>query len=159
METQKTELIKLEKLYKFVLIQSFAPTIEGNVIIKDSNVGGVKNTYKIYEIYQIYLLDYKLFLLPFRRYLGTKGFLRPYKKSYNKYINRLPKNYWGDLKSPLLNMWVILTEDYNTLSNKYKIASKTTQSFKVEVFNIFFRSTTLSKHLKTNRTFIINQIT
>jgi hypothetical protein len=158
METQKIQFIQINKMYKFRLIQSFTPIIERNVIIKDSNVGGVKNTYKIYLIHQVQIKNIGSFILPFwKKYLGVKGFLRPYKKSWNKYVNRLPKNYWGDIKSPLLNMWVVLAQDYHTLGNRYKITSQTTQSYTVEVLGIIFKSTTLSKLLKLNRTFIINQ--
>jgi hypothetical protein len=141
--------------YEFILIDSKSPKFKNRVLISDSNVGGIKNTYRIYRIKQICLFK-KVFITYYKKYLGTKAFLKPYKKLWNKRASRLPKVYWGKHLF-LLNMWIVLSSDYDTLSNKKVIVPDgTTQSMNVKVFDVSFKSTDLSKNLKKNQTFSIN---
>jgi hypothetical protein len=141
--------------YEFKLIQSYAPTMDGRIVVEDSNVGGIKNTYRISFIK--YICIGKFTIIFSRKVLGVKGFLKPYKKVWNKYTNRLKKPYWGKKNSPFTNLWIVLTSDYKTLGNRFINSETTTQSFKVKVLGISFRSTTLGKNLNKCSNFIINQ--
>lgn len=141
--------------YDFKLINSCIPEIKSGELVKDSNVGGVKNSYKIYKIYYIILFNkYEIILR--RRFIGNQAFLRPYKSIWNKRVNRLPKIYWG--KDPLfINMWLVLTHDYNILSKKMLMYNDTTQSVLVKILNNHFESKLIKKSLKLNQSFSINQ--
>ena len=146
--------------YYFELTQSCEPKIRGGVLIKDSNVGGTKNSYKIYKVFYIHLLNkYDITLL--KRFLGSRVFLRPYKKLWPKRINRLPKIYWG--KHPIfINMWLLLAGDYDTIKRTIGKTSvlaydDTTQSEFINIFNIPFESKLLKKQLQSNKSFSINQ--
>jgi hypothetical protein len=128
--------------FKFKLIDSKVPVIKGKNIITDSNVGGTKNTYKIYEIRPYW----------FNKYLGTKTFLRPYQTIWDKKGNRLHAPYWG--KGPLLNLWLVLMNNYNDISDieVFRVESNTTKHC-TKVFDINFKSQLLNKNLKLNQSF------
>ena len=49
--------------YYFDLIQSCIPEMKGGVLIKDSNVGGTKNSYNVYKVYYVTLFK-KYEILP-----------------------------------------------------------------------------------------------
>lgn len=142
--------------YDFKLINSCVPEIKSGELVKDSNVGGVKNSYKIYKVYYFTLFN-KYEIILSKRFIGSQAFLRPYKSIWNKRVNRLPKLYWG--KDPLfINMWLVLTHDYNMLGNKRLLAyNDTTQSVSVKILNIHFESKLIKKSLKSNQSFSINQ--
>ena len=133
--------------YKFKLIESKVPKIKGKNIIADSNVGGTKNTYKIYRT-TLCLRG----LLYWDMYIGTKTFLRPYQKVWDKKEKRLHAPYWG--KGPLLNLWLVLKNDYNNINDieVFRVESDTTKHY-TKVFNIDFLSQDLNLNLKSNQSF------
>ena len=146
--------------YYFDLIQSCIPEMKGGVLIKDSNVGGTKNSYNVYKVYYLTLFK-KYEILLYKRFLGRQTFLRPYKKLWSKRVLRLPKLYWG--KDPILiNMWLTLIGDYDKLKRTIGKTSvlaydSTTQSATINIFNIPFESKLIKKNLQSNKSFSINQ--
>lgn len=152
----------MKTTYYFELTKSCVPKVKGGKLIEDSNVGGIKNSYKIYKVFYITLSTrYDIKLILRKVLLGNKAFLKPFKKEWKKLrMKRLPKVYWGTKKSLFIEMWCVLLNDYNTLSEKSVILYETdTQSELVKVFNISFKSTQLKTFLKSNKCFTINQIT
>lgn len=150
--------------YKFKLIDSQVPVIKGKKIITDANVGGTKNTYKIYlELRMVFDLKIPLFGLRYidpvyyNRYIGTKTFWRPYQENWNKKGNRLHAPYWG--KGPLLNLWLVLSNDY---ADPSKVAVLLTESDTTKhcctVLGIKFLSQELNKNLKLNQSFYQSKI-
>ena len=137
--------------YKFKLIDSKVPVIKGKNIITDANVGGTKNTYKIYEYrYLQYNGSYKL--LYYVRYIGTKSFLRPYQSIWDAKKNRLHAPYWG--KGPLLNLWLVLSNDYYDFNEvKVLLPEDDTSHHCTKIFNIDFKSQDLVKNFKLNQSF------
>lgn len=145
--------MKTETYYLFDLIESKSPKFQGKYITFEPNVGGIKNTYNIYRVTKFYIFKRICFKKKFL--LGTQTFLCPYKKIWNKRYHRVSNVYWGKHEH-LTRLWVLLTSNYNTLSNKRIILPNgTTETFYVEVYGIRFRSTTLSKLLRKNQSFII----
>lgn len=131
--------------YYFKLIESQVPVIKGKNIIQDSNVGGTKNTYKIYLVRNICGIR-------LNKYIGTKSFLRPYKSMWDVKERRLPSIYWGN--GPLLNLWLVLNTNYNNIKDmKVFVTENNTLKRTVEVFNIRFKSKDLTKNLKSNESF------
>lgn len=146
--------------YYFELTRSCVPIIKGGKLIKDSNVGGIKNSYKVYKISYITLFN-KWNITLLKIYIGTCTFLRPYKSLWPKKIDRLPKIYWG--KHPILvNMWLLLIKDYDkfdspTEKTSVLIYKDTTRSETIKVCYIPFESKLLKKNLQTNKSFSMNQ--
>lgn len=146
----------MKEYYLFKIIDTYSPTKKDGEIKDDSNIGGIKNSYNIYLIKYVELFN-KEFIFK-RTFLGTSVFLLPLKTTWNKYIDRLPKIYWGKLKSPFINKWLVLTKDYNTLRDiRVLTYTSSTQSSIVKVFNISFESKLIKKALKRNQSFKINQ--
>lgn len=143
--------------YYFQLTRSCVPYIKGNKLIKDSNVGGIRNTYGIFKEHYITIFKHDIIL--HKKLLGIQAFLRPYKKLWPKRIIRLPKIYWG--KHPFfINMWLVLTKNCSTgtiKDNDILSYSDTTQSVTIKVLGIEFESKEIKKHLKLNKSFRINQ--
>ena len=144
--------------YKFKLIDSKVPVVRGKNIITDSNVGGIKNTYKIYLVRR---LTIRLLWMTWRsksevldKYVGTKTFWCPYKTAWDKKKHRVPAPYWG--KGPLLNLWLALLNDYEDPS-KVKILIREehddTTTHYCNVFGIPFKSQDLKNNLKSNKSF------
>lgn len=128
--------------YKFKLIDSKVPEIRGKNIITDSNVGGTKNTYKIYLVRPYW----------FNKYIGTKSFLRPYQSVWNVKEHRLQPVYWG--KGPLLNMWLLLSNNYDDFKKvRVLLPECDTTHHCTKIFNIDFKSQELVKNLKLNKSF------
>ena len=127
--------------YKFKFIDSKVPVIKGKNVITDSNVGGIKNTYNIYLVHWLW-----------PRYIGTKTFLRPYQSVWDAKKNRLPAPYWG--KGPLLNLWLILSNDFNNIKDvKVLLPEGDTSHHCIKIYNIDFLSQLLNKNLKSNQSF------
>jgi hypothetical protein len=130
--------------YKFKLINSQVPVIKGKNIITDSNVGGIKNTYEIIRISGPFGI--------LRKRIGTKTFLRPYQRVWDVKRHKLPAIYWG--KGPLLNMWLILSNDYNDIKDVKALLPETnTMSYCTKILNVDFKSQELVKNLKLNESF------
>jgi hypothetical protein len=132
--------------YKFKLIDSQVPKIKGKNIITDSNVGGVKNKYNVYRVRR-WLWD---------KYLGTKTFWRPYQTMWDKKEHRVPPPYWG--KGPLLNMWLVLSNDYPDPSKvKVLVTEGDKMHHCVKLFigksPVEFLSQDLNRNLKSNKSF------
>ena len=128
--------------YKFKLIDSKVPVIRGKRIITDSNVGGIKNTYKIYFVRRYW----------FDEYIGTKSFLRPYQTVWDAKKHRLPVVYWG--KGPLLNMWLVLSNNFDDITKvKVLLPDGDTTHHCTKIFNTDFKSQELVKNLKLNQSF------
>ena len=128
--------------YKFKLIDSKVPVIRGKRIITDSNVGGIKNTYKIYFVRRYW----------FDEYIGTKSFLRPYQTVWDAKKHRLPVVYWG--KGPLLNMWLVLSNNFDDITKvKVLLPDGDTTHHCTKIFNTDFKSQDLVKNLKLNQSF------
>jgi len=102
----------MQKRLIYELLDKRKPIIEGNRVVVDSGVGGIKLVYKVkhYKLRDIFGIKLKS-LVPIKT--ETIVFLRPYKKVWDKKRNRLPKNYWGKIKSPLTNLWVTVIKDYD----------------------------------------------
>lgn len=151
----------MKTTYYFELIETKVPIIRGDVLIKDSNVGGIKNSYNIHKLHYVTLFKkYEIILK--KRLIGSQAFLRPYKKLWPKKVIRLPKVYWG--KHPfLINMWLCLLKDYNKLevttgkTSTLLGYSSTTQSATIYVHDISFESKLIKKCLQSNKSFRINQ--
>ena len=73
---------------------------------KDHMYGGVRLIYTIYKIYYVSLFGTEIQW--FKRKLGRKTFLRPYKKFWDKRTYRLPYVYWGKKTHPLTRLWVVI---------------------------------------------------
>ena len=135
--------------YKFKLIDSKVPVVRGKNIITDANVGGTKNTYRIYLCTP--------WIWTIHRLVGTKTFWRPYQENWNKKGNRLHAPYWG--KGPLLNLWLVLSNDY---ADPSKVAVLLTESDTTKhcctVLGIKFLSQELNKNLKLNQSFYQSKI-
>ena len=130
--------------YKFKLIDSKVPVVRGKNIITDSNVGGTKNIYKIYEV-KSYICKWILI----RKLVGKRIFWRPYHKSWG---TRVPAPYWG--KGPLLNVWLVLFNDYdNPAKVPILIQESDTMHHCTAVCGIQFKSQELNRNLKLNQTF------
>lgn len=134
--------------YKFKLIDSIVPKIRGGKIITDSNVGGTKNTYKVYRV-KIRIGKYYLI----RRYIGQKSFLRPYQSLWDVSHDRLPPVYWG--KGPLLNLWIIINDEFGdpTKSSGLLGLYPSTRRYYINLFNIKFVSHELKNNLNSNQSF------
>jgi hypothetical protein len=139
--------------YKFKLIDSKVPDIKGKNIIVDSNVGGQKNTYKIYRITWIELpLFGGVYKVSPKRLVGTKTFWRPYQTVWDKKKHRVPAPYWG--KGPLLNLWLVLSNDYSDPSKvRILLQDDDTTKHTTSVCGIPFLSQELNKNLKLNQSF------
>jgi hypothetical protein len=138
--------------YKFKLIDSKVPVVRGKNIITDSNVGGIKNTYRIYRVTTIRSKHLKLNWNWMPIYVGTKTFWRPYQVVWDKKEHRVPAPYWG--KGPLLNMWLVLSNDYPDPSKEKLIVTEgDTTHHCVKILNVEFLSQTLNKNLKSNNSF------
>jgi hypothetical protein len=135
--------------YRFTLVKSIVPVVRGRNIITDSNVGGTKNTYKIYRCAQLVFLPNWLTDV----YLGKKIFLRPYQYVWPKgREHRMHAAYWG--KGPLLNMWLVLSNDYERYDDlKVLLPEADTKSHCTKIFGKDFLSQELVKNLKSNKSF------
>ena len=130
--------------YKFKLIDSKVPVIKGKNIIVDSNVGGQKNTYRIYRCTP--------WIWTIHKYVGTKTFWRPYQTAWDKRKHRVPAPYWG--KGPLLNLWLVLSNDYSDPSKvRILLQDDDTTKHTTSVCGIPFLSQELNKNLKLNQSF------
>ena len=143
--------------YKFELINSLVPVLKGRNIVTDSNVGGIKNTYRIRIVYKMNL-EFDFFSIPivyptyYSRLLGVKSFLKPYQSVWDKRKHRLPPTYWG--KGPLLNLWLVLSNDYKDIKDiKALLPEGDTTHHCTKIFNVDFLSQTLAKNLKSSKTF------
>ena len=132
--------------YKFKLIDSRVPVMKGRTIIEDSNVGGIKNTYKLYY------LRWNFFGYKFWNYVGTKTFLRPYQSVWDAKEHRLSPVYWG--KGPFVNLWLVLSNNYNNLDDvKVLLPEGDTTHHCTKIFDIDFKSQEITKNLKLNQSF------
>jgi hypothetical protein len=136
--------------YKFKLIESKVPVIKGKNIITDSNAGGEKNTYKIYRTW-----NWQLICMPvFDIYLGTKTFWRPYKTNWDKKEHKLHAPYWGKKENPLLNLWLVLSNNYPDPSKvRTLLPDDDTSKHTTIVCGIPFLSQELNNNLKLNNSF------
>jgi hypothetical protein len=129
--------------YKFKLIDSKVPVLRGKNIIVDSNVGGIKNIYKIYRVRP--LMD---------KLLCTRIFWRPWKSWWDVKKRRLPAPYWGKKDDPLLNMWLVLLNDYPDPSKVRSILQEAdTSHHTTTICGIEFLSQELNRNLKLNKSF------
>lgn len=91
--------------YTFKLKKSYVPDLTQKTD-KDHKYGGVRLIYTIYKICYVSLFGTEIQW--FRRKLGRKTFLRPYKKFWDKRTYRLPYVYWGKKTHPLTRLWVVI---------------------------------------------------
>ncbi|MCZ2338199.1 MAG: hypothetical protein LC127_08345 [Chitinophagales bacterium] len=91
--------------YYFELTRSCVPIIKGGKLIKDSNVGGIKNSYKVYKISYITLFNKWNITIENHMVLAFPT----YKSLWPKKIDRLPKSVGSH---PLINM-CITYKDYD----------------------------------------------
>jgi len=103
---------------KFKLKSKHVPDLTQRTDEKKS-YGGIQ---LIYRIYKIYCFNVKVTLrghtfdkdiIYFKRILGLKTFLRPYKKLWDKRMYRLPFVYWGKKSHPLTRLWVIIPNNFS----------------------------------------------
>jgi hypothetical protein len=141
--------------YKFKLIDSKVPVVRGKNIIIDSNVGGTKNTYKIYQVRWLKIewlgKTWRIKSKLFDKYIGIKTFWRPYQKVWRKRTMRVPAPYWG--KGPLMNLWLALLNDYEDPSKVRLLGGENTAQHCIKIFGIEFLSQELNKNLKSNISF------
>jgi len=95
--------------FLFKLKKSYVPDLTQKTD-KDQLYGGIRLIYKVYRCYFIILKgrEYQYF----RKKIGLKTFLRPYKKYWDKHTYRLPYVYWGNKKHPLTRLWVVIPNNY-----------------------------------------------
>jgi hypothetical protein len=129
--------------YKFKLIDSKVPVMKGRSVVTDSNVGGQKNTYEIYLVRPNWIWD---------KYIGLKTFWRPYQTVWDKKGHRVHAPYWG--KGPLMNMWIVLSNDYADPSDqKALLQDDDTTKHVTLVYGTPFLSQILNNNLKSNKSF------
>jgi hypothetical protein len=101
--------------YIFKLKKSYEPDLTQRTE-KDKEYGGTRLIYIVYKIYYCKIFDREIVL--FKRRLGRKTFLRPYKKFWDKRTYRLPYVYWGKKSHPLTRLWVVIPNNYPLGINK-----------------------------------------
>ena len=111
----------MQRKLKYTLLDKKIPLIEGNRVVIDSGVGGKKLVYLVKSYNTHNWLGLKISsIFPFKTERAI--FLQPYKKAWDKKRNKLPKNYWGKVKNPLTNLWVVLEKDYEALPGSIPVA-------------------------------------
>jgi len=95
--------------YLFKLKKSYKPDLTQKTD-KDQQYGGIRLIYTIYKVYFTTLFGREISW--FKRNLGRKTFLRPYKKFWDKRTYRLPYVYWGKKTHPLTRLWVVIPNNY-----------------------------------------------
>jgi hypothetical protein len=101
----------------------------------------------IYAIYKVHL--FKMFnkeIIWFKQNLGTKTFLRPYKKFWDKRTYRLPYVYWGKKTNPLTRLWVIVPNN-SPLGTKKIVPETNLIHQHVKLFGHDFRSKDITSQL------------
>jgi hypothetical protein len=94
--------------YLFKLKKAYIPDLT-HKNEKDKLYGGIRLTYEVYLVRRISIFRIKLTY--FKKKLGLKTFLCPYKKYWDTEKYFLPHAYWGNRRHPLTRLWVILLED------------------------------------------------
>jgi hypothetical protein len=112
--------VKTIKEYK--LVESKIPKFEGEKVLEDCDVGGMKLTYLVtkYE-----LISKKLFGIIPLKIKKKQGepvkatFLKPYKRVWDPDIKKLPKYQRGGKNSPFSGVWISLSSDFEKWSESY----------------------------------------
>jgi hypothetical protein len=158
--------MKKFKREKYTLLEAKIPTLQGNTILTDPNVGGQKLKMR-YEKRLVYCVRIKIpipkwikgipnnsisieFDIPASRDYEKEimYFLRPYKSFWGE-KNKLPTNFWGKKLHPLTWMHVVLEYDYDSLGD---FPSFPMMKYMVE-------DQVLAKHLRQIKSFsLYNQI-
>jgi len=143
--------------YLFKLKNSYVPDLT-HANEKDKLYAGVRLTYTISIVYFFRLKKLSKDIVYWHRRLGTKTFLRSYKKYWDKEKYYLPHVYWGKTKHPLVRLWVILNDKRSTLGDLKIIPEATLQYRFVKIFNRRFISKDIAVHLfKRHSKFSINK--
>ena len=130
--------------YIFKLKKKYEPDLTQKNNKDNNNYGGIRLIYTIYKIYYITLFGREI---PwFRRYLGKKTFLRPYKKCWDKCRYRLPYAYWGKKTHPLTRLWVVIPNNY-TFGISRIVPEASLIHTNVKLFNHTFKSKDICSQL------------
>lgn len=106
--------------------------------------GGVRLIYTIYKVY--YSTICKKEIIWWKRNLGKKTFLRPYKKFWDKRTYRLPYAYWGKKSHPLTRLWVVIPNNYPLGVNRIAPEESLIHQH-VKLFGYNFKSKDISSQL------------
>lgn len=129
--------------YTFELKEKYVPDLTQKTD-KDNVSHGIRLVYSISKIYSVSILNKEIIL--YRKRLGLKTFLRPYKKVWDKRTYRLPYVYWGKASHPLTRHWVVIPNDC-PLGNKRIIPETSFIHQKVKLFGHTFRSKDITSKL------------
>lgn len=112
----------IETEIKYVLKDSFHPTIEGKEVISGNEYGGIKLVYteKTTTFRRINILN--IFKFKWKLSVNSKDviFLRPFKKHWDKKNNRLAPYLWGNKSKPLTNIWVKVNSNFDNIATNYR---------------------------------------
>jgi len=143
--------------YKFKLKKTYMPSLTRSMTERNNLYGGVYLKYSIRK--QEYINIFGLTFVYWVNFLGTKVFLNPYKKYWDKKNCFLPHAYWGKPKHPLTRLWVVLTsntipQECNKIITEISLISHT-----VKLFNCTFLSKDITSNLfkKKDKFYINNQ--
>ncbi|GEM_PF-5898675 len=129
--------------YTFKLIKSYVPDLTQKTE-QDKLYGGIRLIYKIYKSF--YIQVFKREICIFKKSLGKKTFLRPYKKYWDKHTYRLPYVYWGKKSHPLTRLWVVIPNEYPLGVKKITPEINLIHQY-VELFGHKFRSKDITTRL------------
>ena len=108
----------VERISHFTLVSKRVPVIEDNNIVIDSQVGGIKLTYKEEIFRLVHILRKFRFESLFPIKVINRVYLKPYKSIWDTSRHRLPKNHWGKKDYPLTNLWLELDKDYDFIGDE-----------------------------------------
>ena len=128
---------------KFKLKNNYKPDLTQKTD-EENKYGGVQLTYLIYKVYYFKLFNREISW--FKRILGKKTFLRPYKKFWDKRTYRLPFVYWGKKSHPLTRLWVVIPNN-SPLGIKRIVPEITLQHQYVKLFGYNIKSKDLTSKL------------
>lgn len=136
--------------YIFKLKKKYVPDLTQK---EKTNYGGIR---LIYNIYRANYFNVAITLLGrtfinkdfiwFKRKLGTKTFLRPYKQFWDKFTYHLPYVYWGKRTHPLTRHWVIISNSCDLHASKIDPEISLIHQ-KVKLFGYSFKSKDITLNL------------
>lgn len=126
---------------KFKLKDKYVPDLTQKT--DEKQYGGIQLTYLIYKVYYFKLFNREISW--FRKILGNKTFLRPYKKLWDKRMYRLPFVYWGKKSHPLTRLWIIPNQ--SSLGTKRIVPEVSLQHQYVKLFGHNVKSKDITSNL------------
>lgn len=134
--------------YLFIQKKAYIPDLT-HVTENDRIYGGIRFTYLIKMVY-----SFKVFgknIIYYSKTIGTKTFLRPYKKYWDKKKYRLPYVYWGKQSHPLTRLWITLSSDSPIGSTKI-IPEASLVHQTITIYGHTFKSKVIANYLNAKCT-------